>query len=77
MTTISNEATDTKVADVAVQNGGTIFVVHAQTEAGEQWIDENLPDDAMSFGGGIVVEHRYIDDIVAGMRADGLTVAPL
>jgi hypothetical protein len=30
----------------------------------------------MKFGGAVVVEHRYIVDIVHGAQADGLVVRP-
>ncbi len=62
------------VPDVVIQDEGTIFLVRGQSVAGAEWIVEHLPDDAMRFGGAIVVEHRFIDDIVNGMQADGLTV---
>jgi len=62
------------MCDLYVQNEGSIFLLCPQSDAGQQWIDENIPDDAMSFGGAIVVEHRYIGAIVDGAQADGLTV---
>ena len=62
------------MCDLYVQNEGSIFLLCPQSDVGQQWIDENIPDDAMSFGGAIVVEHRYIGAIVDGAQADGLTV---
>jgi len=62
------------MCDLYVQNEGSIFLLRPQSDAGQQWIEENIPDDAMSFGGAIVVEHRYIGAIVDGAQADGLTV---
>jgi hypothetical protein len=50
----------------------TIYLLTPITPDAEAWIEEHLPDDAQHFGPSIVVEHRYIDDIVAGMQADGL-----
>ena len=35
---------------------------------------DNLPEDAQTLGKAVAVEHRYIGDIVAGMKADGLVV---
>lgn len=60
--------------DFVVANHGTIYTLLAVTEAAKAWVDENLPDDAQTFGGAVVVEHRYIDDIVNGINADGLAV---
>lgn len=64
----------TDVADVSVENHGTLFLVRSQTDAGKQWMDEHLPEDAQMFGDAVAVEHRYIGDIVRGMQGDGLTV---
>lgn len=61
-------------ADLHVANHGSIFLLKATSKAGKAWIDDNIPDDAMWFGGAVVVEHRYISDIVNGAQSDGLTV---
>lgn len=61
--------------DLQVQDHGSIFLLCPQTEDGEQWIDEHLPEDAMRWAGNsVVVEHRFIKAIVMGAIADGLTV---
>lgn len=39
------------------------------------WIAPHVPDDVIWFGGGIVVEHRFIDALLAGIQRDGLGVA--
>ena len=61
-------------ADFSVQNEGTIFLLIPHTDSANAWIEEHIPEDAQRFGGGIVVEHRYIQDIVEGIQADGLAV---
>ena len=60
--------------DLIVHDHGSIFLLVAVTPAGEEWIGEHIPEDAMHFGGGVVVEHRYIADIVNGAMSDGLAV---
>jgi len=60
--------------DFYVQNEGSIFLLHPLTTAARAWIAEHLPEDAQTFGRATVVEHRYISDIVAGIKADGLEV---
>lgn len=62
------------MSDLIVNNHGSIFLLSPVTEAGEAWIDEHIPQDAMTWGGAVVVEHRYIEAIVAGALADGLEV---
>jgi len=61
--------------DLKVENHGSIFLLVPMSEAGDDWIDEHIPEDAMRWGASsVVVEHRYIADIVDGAIADGLTV---
>lgn len=51
------------------------FLLHPFTEAARNWVAEHIPDDAQLFGEAVVIEHRYIGDIVRGIVADGLEVA--
>jgi hypothetical protein len=60
--------------DIIIRNHGTLCIMVAITHAGEDWIAEHIPEDAQRWGKGIVVEPRYIEDIVEGARADGLEV---
>lgn len=76
-------ARDTKTAasttDLTVQHDGghgSIYLLGSATPAGDAWLQENIAPTASFFGGAIVVEHRFIGDIVAGAQADGLTVGP-
>lgn len=60
--------------DLFVQNEGSIFLLRPLTDAGREWIAEHIPEDAQMFGDAVVVEHRYINNIVTGAQRDGLTV---
>ena len=60
--------------DLLIRDHGSIFLLTAVTPAGKEWVAEHIPADAQTFGKAIVVEHRYIADIVNGARADGLNV---
>jgi hypothetical protein len=62
-------------ADIHVQIEGSIYILFGMSDAGKAWLKENLPDDAMTWGrGGVVVEHRFVADIVAGAIEAGLEV---
>ena len=61
--------------DFQVDNHGSIVILVPLSPAATEWTDEHLPEDAMHWGAGIVVEPRYISDIVDGMLADGLAMA--
>lgn len=60
--------------DFLVENHGTIFLLQPLTPAANSWVNEHLPEDRLTFAGAVVVEHRFIADIVRGAIADGLVV---
>ncbi len=61
--------------DFLLQNRGSIFILVAVSAAAQQWVTENLPGDALTWGRhGTVVEARYVAPIVAGIQNDGLEV---
>jgi hypothetical protein len=59
--------------DFSLQNEGSIFLLRPLTTCARSWTRDFLPSDALHFGPSIVVEHRYIADIVNGALLDGLT----
>jgi len=62
--------------DIRIDHHGSIFLVHSLSNAGKEWIDENIntSEETQYFMGALVVEHRYIRDIAEGMVRDGLEV---
>jgi hypothetical protein len=63
-------------ADATVANHGSIYVLTPISVAAQDWIAKHISDQAMRWGPkGIVVEHRYIDDILVGMNEQGLCVS--
>jgi hypothetical protein len=63
------------IPDFTVQNEGTIYILYAQTDAARAWVNEHLPTDRTTWGGnGTVIEHRYITDIIDGIKESGLSV---
>ena len=62
--------------DFVVENHSSIFLLQPLTPAANSWISERLPEDRMTFGGAVVVEHRYIWAILEGIQSDGLAAVP-
>jgi hypothetical protein len=62
------------MVDLSVTNHGSIYLLTPTSTRGGDWINEHIPEDATTWGISIVVEHRYIADIVEGAIADGLSV---
>jgi hypothetical protein len=61
-------------ADFLLQDEGTIAVLFPLTTAAEGWVEEHLPAGAIFWTDGVVIEHRYVAPIVAGILDDGLEV---
>jgi hypothetical protein len=60
--------------DVVVMDHGSVWLVHPHTERAKHWLGTNVALDAQYFGGNLVVEHRFIADLVDGMALHGLKV---
>ena len=63
-----------RVADLLVHGEGSIYLLRATSRLGRGWIADYISDDRQEWAGAVVVEHRFISDIVAGAVADGLEV---
>lgn len=64
-----------RAADFIVQDEGTLVLLHPQTDAAREWVFQHLPSDAQRFGEAVVIEPRYVDDILFGIHNDGLVAA--
>jgi hypothetical protein len=63
-----------RVADVTVENHGSLLLFRLNTDEAREWVDEYVADDAQYFGGALVVEPRYASNLANGMADDGLEV---
>jgi hypothetical protein len=61
-------------SDVLIDRGGTVYLVIPITAPGFALVKNRLPEDGPHLGRNVVVEHRFIADIVRGMLNDGLAV---
>jgi hypothetical protein len=61
--------------DFVCQNHGSLFLLIPRTSPAKIWIEENLPEDRMTFCDGVVIEPRYVWAILAGLQEDGLVVS--
>ena len=61
--------------DAILWYSGGLAILRPLTDAAVAWCDEHLPEDAPRWcGNSYAVEHRYVGDIVTGMREEGLVV---
>ncbi len=64
-----------KRADFEVRGGGTVYTVRPVSREAREWTDEHVQLESWQWlGGAFAVEHRYLDDLIDGIRGDGLTV---
>lgn len=61
-------------SDFILANYGSFMVLQPQTKEALDWRDKNLPEDALEWCTGVVIEPRYVEDILTGILADDLTV---
>lgn len=61
-------------ADYEVSGGGTVFILTPLNDSAKQNLEDNLAQDAIWFGGGVAVEHRYIMPLVDNLRQEGWSV---
>jgi hypothetical protein len=60
--------------DIRVQDHGSIVLLWPDTDRAKEWVEANVAYE-QTWGHAIVVEPRYLGDIVEGARNDGLGVA--
>lgn len=62
--------------DVVVENQGTIYLFRPLSDSARAWVDEHIGEGNgyQPYYPTVVIEHRYIGDIVHGAIADGLVV---
>lgn len=64
-------------ADFTVQNEGSIILLHPDTELAVHWVEDNIgqANGYQPCWPTVLIEPRYVCDILDGIQADGLTVA--
>jgi hypothetical protein len=73
---VASGSSPTPATDFLVENHGSIFLLIPQTVSARVWIDDHIGKDNgfQPYFPTVVVEHRYIADIVRGIQNDGLAV---
>ncbi len=63
-----------KVSDFALTLEGSIALLWPQTDEGRAWRSEHIDEFATEFASGVVIEHRFLGDIVNGIHDANLTI---
>ena len=60
-------------ADFIVENHGSVFLLSPQSDAARIWIDEHICREGFQpFWPTVVIEARYVEDVIEGIHSDGL-----
>jgi len=62
-------------ADFHVTDVGSVVMVEPVTDDARAWCARHLPDDAPMWGNSYAVEPRFVEDILVGIHAEGLSYA--
>jgi hypothetical protein len=63
------------MSDFEFADHGSICLLVPISPDANDWVSEHIPDDAMRWGAcAIVIEPRYVDDVLAGILDEGLTI---
>jgi len=66
---------ETAHLDLVFENHLSLFLIRPCSEAGQQWLDENVGDEStLTFGNAVVCEPRYVESILRGAIEAGLDV---
>jgi hypothetical protein len=65
------------MTDFTVRNEGSIVLLTPRTDAAHEWVDENIGQDNgyQALWPTVVIEPRYLEPILTGIRDAGLEVA--
>ena len=61
--------------DFNLSNEGSLFLLAALTPEADDWCEAHLPSDRLLYAGCVVIEPRFVENIVEGIHADELTIA--
>lgn len=64
----------TKSPDVIVEDHFSLLLFRLLSHSAKSWVDQNVQEDAQFFGGALVVEPRYTQNLIKGMCGSGLEV---
>lgn len=60
--------------DFLVSDEGTLVVLTPVSENAEAWVEEWLPEDALTWGPATVIEQRYAGDILSALLEEGFVL---
>jgi hypothetical protein len=69
-----NMSRSSRKTDIWILPQGTLALVRPLTQRATEWISQHLQDHSQWFGPALIMEHRYLVNLLPGMIEDGLHV---
>jgi hypothetical protein len=69
-------APQARTADYRCECHGSLWLVYPLNAGAHQHLVEHVGSEAQWFGDALVVESRYINELIAGLKDAGFTVMP-
>lgn len=61
--------------DFVVLDQGSIVILTPKSQEAHDWLDANIDtENAQWWSGGVVIEHRYADDIISAITQENLQI---
>ena len=49
----------------------SVYLITPLTKECQEWLKENVSEDAQYLGLSLAVEHRYVEDLIGGLEQQG------
>lgn len=61
------------MADFQLVDHGSIVILTPRSDSAHDWVDAHIDSERAEWCGGVVIEPRYVGNILAGINSDGLS----
>jgi hypothetical protein len=69
---LSTPEVQTPNHDFVARSEGTIWIFTPLSQAASEFLSEHIQEDAQYFGSSLCVEHRFVYELLIGIREHGL-----
>lgn len=62
------------MTDFTLAHFGSVAILTPNTPDASRWLAEHIPDEALWWSKGVVIEPRYVAGVMSGIEEDGMTL---
>jgi hypothetical protein len=60
--------------DFTIEGGASVYILTPHSAEAKEWVADCIPEDALRYGHGVAIQWLYLDDIIEGIKAEGMSV---